>query len=267
MPQEGVGAEMKKLGGTMILHNAIKYDYCLEAALESLCSACDHVVVLDCESTDTTPDVLKAMKQRYPHLMIYPHSWAVVSDNKRLSFLTNCARDRLPVDCDWHFNLQADEVLHEDSIRSIRRSIKAAEDGMRDGLIVRRINFWGSFNKQFPDGYSAPPVSNFVCRIARRGRDSVGDAESMQSLRPLKCPDIHLFHYGFVRDPKIMLDKIISMQTWFGFGVDKKAIHQKETTGKFNPADWHDPAKLQDFMGSHPAAAAKWIAERRGFWK
>ena len=47
---------MHELGGTMILHNPFKYDYCVKEALYSLLQVCDQVVVVDAESDDGTAE-------------------------------------------------------------------------------------------------------------------------------------------------------------------------------------------------------------------
>ena len=48
-----------KIGGTMIMHNPLRYDYCVRESLTRLLQVTDHVAVLNCESNDGTDEMLQ----------------------------------------------------------------------------------------------------------------------------------------------------------------------------------------------------------------
>lgn len=257
--------EVMKLGGTMILHNPLKYDYCVREALISLLRVCDEVVVLDCESTDGTHGSLAALKLTYPHLRIFPSAWALADNYERLSILTNNATNKLSSDVNWVLNLQADEVLDDDINQNYLFRLIANADSLGcDGFAMQRVNLWGGFEHHFPDDYPNKPVSNTVVRLVKRGCKSVRDAESFECKKVYKGVEFELkmFHYGFLRKPDIMLKKILDMQEWFGFGQDKKAIEQLNTTGVFDPEAWHPKEKLEEIYFEHPRVMENWIQER-----
>lgn len=257
---------MKELGGTLICHNALQYDYCIEASLESLAFLCDEVIVLDCESTDGTYDLVKKMQKTYHNIRVFKNKWEVAPNYERLAILTNIARDKL--DSGWHFNLQADEVVHEKSIPIIRKAIDGKSSFGGKSFSARRLNFWGDDRHYFKPTHKNPPVSPEVIRLASPVCNAVRDAESLSALNLSRnlVESIQIFHYGFIRDRVIMLDKIIDMQQWFGFGVDKRVVGQKELIGVFNPWEFVSKADLAVFNGDHPKFAKKWLDERRGQW-
>lgn len=257
-----------KLGGTMILHNAVRFDYCVKEALTSLCRACDEVVVLECESTDETPALLESMIADHPNLRVIKNEWAVRADKHRLSVLTNIATEALSKDVEWLFNLQADEVIADNVDKSIiLDAIRVAVSRNSKAVQIRRINLWGDFDHHFSDNYPNKPVSNHVVRIVHRSCKSVGDAESFSGRAYLGAREkIIIVHYGFLRDPVMMIDKTKSMQGWFGFGIDKKMLEQEKTLGRFNPEAWHQKVNLAKRTVSHPEAMAEWISEREGYY-
>jgi glycosyltransferase involved in cell wall biosynthesis len=255
---------MVKLGGTIICYNAIKYDYCIKESIDCLVELCDEVVVLECNSEDGTPKLLKKLYGKNKNVTIIKADWDCATGFEKLSILTNEAKEYL--DTEWYVNLQADEIIHEDSFKTIRRAI---ESGMGQTYECSRLNFWGGFNLVFPVNYPNAPCSSKIIRIGRTFIDSLTDAESLESrgLCSTFSNQIKFFHYGFVRDKVISLDKIIDMTGWFGFGADQRVIDQKEKYGEFKPFEFHPRNKLVAYKGSHPKFIQDWMQKRVNQWQ
>src|SRR5208282_5743966 len=112
---------MPSLGGSIFVRNAIKYDYCVEASILSILPVCDPVVVLDCQSDDGTTELLRDLASKHPQIQLTENVlWECAPNYQRLSMLANQAIAKL--NTDWHFMIQADEVLHENSIPYIRQA-------------------------------------------------------------------------------------------------------------------------------------------------
>ena len=149
----------------------------------------------------------------------------------------------------------------------LEETIRAAKMNKCDGISVDRINLWGDFDHFIPDRYPNKPVSNMVIRLTRTYCKSVDDGESFRVQKTYNARyAIRMIHYGFVRNPFKMVDKMFSMQSWFGYGIDKKIIEQKECSGRFEPEAWHKIKDLQEFTGKHPAIMSDWIEQRREFY-
>src|SRR5258706_11407300 len=133
----------KTLGGSLFVRNAVKFGYCVTEALESLYALCDQVSILECGSEDGTQDVIRSWvsSKKDPAKRIvatYEHVWEVGKNYDRLAILADAARAQLSTD--WHFMLQADEVLHESAIPVIRSLIERPANG----YFCRRLNLFRS---------------------------------------------------------------------------------------------------------------------------
>lgn len=257
------------IGGSAFTHNAVEFDYCISEAIASLCAFCDEVVVLDAQSTDTTVDVLNECAQRHNNLrVITGANWQCASNYDRLAILANEAKAYLKTD--WHFMLQADEVVHEASIPQIRRAVTVP--GKR-AQMVRRINLFGDMNHYL--GFDLPqdkkPCSDIVLRLATTDHCACGDAESLAA-DPVHVDNdfvdkINIFHYGMVRRDLNFIEKIISMQSWFfgeGSQPDQRAVDLKNEGAKhFDWKRFKERGDLRRLEIEHPIYSRQWAEERQ----
>ena len=255
----------KTLGGSLFAHNAVRFDYCLEEAIHSLAALCDEVVLLEAESDDGTVDVMQRVAGEYPHVTVYDHGlWECAPDKDRLNILANQAKDLLKTD--WHFMLQADEVIHEKSFPAIR---DAMASGKAKSYRVRRFNLYRDCQSMvrldLPNGRK--PCSDEPVRLALPSLNAGGDAESIVGGE--NCPDftdrINVFHYGFVRRGDLILDKVIDMQGWFfgpGGQPDRRVVEMKAKGEQFQ----YDRIMTDDLLCpvpmAHPVFSVGWATER-----
>lgn len=255
------------LGGSLFVHDAIRLDYCVEAAIESLVPLCDRVVAMDCQSTDGTLDLLHAIADRHPNVQVVPNSpWEVADHYIRLAMLANAAREQLKTR--WHFMIQADEVLHECSYGAIREMVAADGHG-KLAFRVRRFNLWGT-----PDHYVRldslhKPCSDEPTRLGRQDVPAIGDGESLIENRGAArelIEHVTLFHYGFVRHGHVLIDKVIEMESWFHgpHGTpDARVVAMREAGTGFAPAEIIPEQDLLPIPIAHPKAAEAWLASHR----
>lgn len=256
------------LGGSMFIHNAIQFDYCVAEALDSLCALCDEVVVVDAQSTDGTLDLLIETQKKQRNLrVIQGAKWECHEKFDRLRILADIARSNLKTD--WHFMLQADEVIHENSFPWIRRAIKHPTN---TSYMVRRMNLWGDCNHYLR--YDLPqehkPVSDEIIRLATTNHPAYGDAETLQCdprFMGREVDRIIIFHYGFVRRDANMIDKTLSMQSWFwgpNSQPDKRVIEMaKKDEKRFEWEVMKTKEMLAPIPLSHPKFAKAWVDERQ----
>lgn len=256
------------LGGSMFIRNAIQFDYCVCEALASLCSLCDQVVIVDASSTDGTLEMLQEFQKSRNNLKIVSgENWECHEKYDRLRILADIAKSHLKTK--WHFMLQADEVVHESSFKSIRKAIKSDK---YDSYTVRRMNLFGDLNHylKYDIPHEHKPVSDTVVRLAKIGYNAYGDAESLQT-DPASCgnsytDEILIMHYGFVRRDKNNLDKTISMQSWFwgeGSQPDSRVVEMAKKGTRY---EW-ELLKSRDLLSKiyveHPKFVKKWAEERQ----
>lgn len=252
---------MKTLGGTTIVRNAISQDYCILEAIDSLSDACDKVLVGDCYSDDGTLPLLLSNQNagRWPNVRIVAGlDWNCVQGKERLSILSTEIFRML--DTEWNLYIQADEVLHEDSIPYIRSAIEMENEAYH----VRRYNLWGSpITMVRLDLEGRKPVSDIVCRLAKAHYPSYGDAESINAPGvPDLIEKIRIFHMGFVRDKWKHVDKIIQMQRdVFCMGPDPRCVAMKKEGRPFDPWEFFSPSDLEP-APSLPKYVKEWASIR-----
>lgn len=260
---------MHKLGGSLFIHNGLKYDFCLKESIESLIELCDEVVVLDAESDDGTLDFLQTLEKSNPKLKVYDHGkWECAEHYDRLPILANQAKELL--NSEWHFMLQADEVIHEDSFPYIHRAISFSEKNDIVSVYCHRVNMFKTFNHYISFDSPSKPCGDKLIRLAKTEMNAFGDAESLERGAKFDSsflPYILIFHYGFIRKPKEGLCKAIDMQSWFGYGVDKRLLKMQEEDGIYKPNEFLGEMKLDEIVWEHPKIAQKWVNERRHFYE
>lgn len=250
---------MKKptLGGSLFVRNGIQYDYCFMEAVRCLQSFCDEVVVLDAGSDDGTFQELKKLKDKNTTLVhVGKSEWDKQKGREKLAYFTNLAAAFIT--SDYHFNLQADEVVHQDSFEAIREAITTGDEA----FMVSRINLWGSPYKQLCVPQERKPCSTEVIRLAKPCYVSVDDAENIAApISHYKWLDkIRIYHFGFVRNKHVMKDKIINMQQ----GVFQMVDHDPKLHGMevFDWRAWFGEDDLQPIKEDLPVFVQQWSKER-----
>jgi glycosyltransferase involved in cell wall biosynthesis len=249
---------LKTIGGSIFVRNAVEWDYCIKEAVLSLVPFCDEVIVGDAQSTDGTLDILKEIARNHANVRVLENlPWECAKDNARLSILANMVKNELKTD--WHFMLQADEVVHESSIPSIWAFVEAVND---KGAFVRRWNLWDNFDQYVDLNSKYRPVGDRIIRLGELKYDAVGDAEGLGIPRWEDMTSrIFIFHYGFMRNN--LINKVLDTLTWFfeGGGPDPRYVEMKKE-GKFK-SDMIPKSELVDLPMPHPAVMTEWIAARR----
>ena len=244
------------LSGFTLVRNAVKLDFPIIPAIHSLLEVCDEVVVNVGESEDETRDVVAGVKD--PRVRILDTKWDFTKKNLMLSIETQRAMDACRGS--WGIYIQADEVLHERGARLLQE--KTAEwdrDEQVEGLLVNYLHFYGGFdtiatNRRW---------YRREVRCIRLGKD-IHPYQGAQGFRVgpgyrrirARVTDAEMFHYGWARPAKAIQQKLEISKTIYPWGRDRIVKDQARGYLEWIPL-------LRPFAGSHPAAAADWIAPRR----
>lgn len=253
---------MDKLCGTLFVYNGNKFDYCFKEAIVCLFQFCDHVVITAGGEDGTFEDVIEIC-EKYPDMAnvikITNEEWEAQKGKEKLNYFTNIAieyADR--VGFQYQFNLQADEIVHENSYKAIRAAVLSGSEG----YMCRRVNLWASPYMQLNVPHNRLPCSNYVIRLAKSRYRSYDDAESLavNNVNTDMADIIRMYHMGFVRKREVMKSKIINMQEGV-FGVDHDPKLDQEEL--FNPDLWFDPQNdLKPIDEPLPEIIKDWAKER-----
>jgi glycosyltransferase involved in cell wall biosynthesis len=246
-----------KLSGYIPVRNAMRLDYCLKEAINSLLPVCDEVVVCDSESDDGTWEMLMAWEEYEPRLKLFVWPWPNPVNCKQwfVEWLNYC---RKSCRYDMQLQLDADEVLHEDGYEEIIRACEA-----RECRWIKRLNFWGDTRYLAPSGY--------VCGddLARLGPTELympsdephPEGEPEIRKRATRHPSLKTHHYGFIRRKEAFYEKSKLVHAAFHGAVDSRLTRCQETG-----EDWTQvaapPVPLEPYHGTQPKVAHDWLLER-----
>lgn len=141
--------------------NAVERDYHLLEWIEQHCPLFDEVVIADCGSTDSTPDLLEAMLQKYDNLVVVTK---YIKDDGTPKWYRDIKR--VAVDAatnDGIFLLDCDEFLHEKFINRVKAWGDIWE---KDPHIVGWINYKSFIGNLFTElaGYAYTQQDRLICK-------------------------------------------------------------------------------------------------------
>lgn len=253
----------KSLGATICIRNGIAYDFCFVECIESLLPICDEIIVAYQVGTDDTRDVLDQISSRNPKIKIHTYDQHLNPSHygDYVMDWTNWARERLKTE--YHIQLDADEVLHEDSYGFIWDHMQAAES--REASVrVQRWNFWEDAQHMIPFG---EVCGHEVIRIGPTRLWMPADVphpkgQAMMNMERIDLR-IKIHHYGFLRKPEAFFAKEKFLQTAFTGGYDKQfdALEAKRDWMNKLQASWKT-RPLEKYNGSHPKVIHRWLYDR-----
>lgn len=241
-----------KVAGFTFIKNAIQFDYPVVEAIRSILPLCDEMVVAVGDSSDGTRELIASIPSEKIRIIDTVWDTALQREGAVLADETNKALDAITGNPDWCFYIQGDEVLHEQYLDTVKQGMLQWKDNPEvDGLLFKYKHFYGSFDYV---AASSKWYRNEI-RIIRPGRDiySYRDAQGFrkgndQKLK-VKALDAYIYHYGWVRPPKTMMDKTRNFgYYWGGDNVTEEYI--KLYSGDF---DYSQIDMLEKFAGTHPA--------------
>jgi hypothetical protein len=243
------------ISGFTIVRNAIKLDFPLEASIRSILPVCEELIVNVGRSEDETLDLVRGIQD--PRIRILETEWDLTIKNKVLGDETLRAMRacRHP----WGLYIQADEVLHESGAEILARAVQEHDsDSKVEGLLVRYHHFYGDLD-------TVATNRRWYRREVRAVRlDPTLDIRPYQGAQGFRVGPQHrrirarltgaeMFHYGWARPAKALRSKREISQILYPWSREREA---RKPLLPWFPG-------LQPFRGTHPAAARKWVEDRR----
>jgi len=243
------------LSGFTIVRNAIKLDFSIVAAIQSVLEVCDEVVVNVGKSEDDTRDLVASVKD--PRVRILDTEWDFTKKNIMLSIETQRAMDACRGT--WGIYIQADEVLHERGAHVLKEKVAEWDRDQRvEGLLVKYLHFYGGFEQIA----TSRRWYRREVRCIRLGKD-IRPYQGAQGFRvgpdyrkiQARVTTAEMFHYGWARPAKAIKEKLEISKTIYPWGGNRFDKEQARGFLEWIPL-------LKPFTGTHPVAARDWIAER-----
>lgn len=198
-----------KVCGFTIIRNAIKYDYPVVEAIQSVLPLCDKFIVLIGNSEDETEALIKGIIS--DKIEIHYSVWddTLREGGKVLAVETNKAFDLIDQTFDWAIYIQSDEAIHERYHKAIKQSLLNYKSNDKvNGLLLKYLHFYGSYDYV---GTSRKWYRNEIRIIKndkriRSFRDAQGFRINDRKLNVVPV-EAFVYHYGWVKDPLIQARK------------------------------------------------------------
>jgi hypothetical protein len=244
-----------RISGFSIVRNADVLDFPVEASLRSILPLCDELVVNVGVSEDHTLERVRSIGD--PRIRVLESTWDFSRGEAVLREET--ARAMRACRAPWGLYIQADEVLHEQSLSLLDDAVASADRDPRvEGLVVRYHHIFGdpeteAINRRW---------YRREVRVVRLGaaydvrpyRDAQGFRVGLAMRRVrARLTDAEMFHYGWLRSAAALrsrgtVDRSLYPGRWVP-PVDQAAVLR-----------WFPG--LTPFRGTHPAVAREWVAAR-----
>ncbi len=246
-----------KVSGFTFIRNAVKYDYPIVEAINSILPLCDEVIVNIGNSDDETVQLIQSISS--PKIKIYHSIWdeSLKQGGHVLAAETDKAFTHVAEDADWCIYIQGDEIIHEKYYASIREAMEKYKDDKNvEGLLFKYLHFYGSYDYV---GDSRTWYDHEI-RIIRNDknihsyRDAQGFRKNNQKLK-VKLIDAYIYHYGWVKHPEQQLSKHLNFEKLYDSNKLAEKISKKQT----NAFDYSKIDSLEKFKGTHPLVMKKRI--------
>jgi glycosyltransferase involved in cell wall biosynthesis len=240
------------VSGFTFVRNAIKFDYPIVEAIESILPVCNEVVVAVGNSDDGTLDLIKSILS--DKIRIIETKWddSLREGGRVLAIETNKAFDAINPAANWAFYIQGDECFHENGVEAVKQAmITYKDDTQVDGLLFNYRHFYGSYDFV---GDSRKWYRKEIRVIKnnkriRSFRDAQGFRKDDNTKLHVKPVQAFIHHYGWVKHPKDMMAKQQSFhRMWHDDNWVDKYVPKKESF------DYSGIDSLVKFNGTHPMA-------------
>jgi hypothetical protein len=253
-----------KVCGFTFIRNAEKFDFPIIEAITSVLPVCDHFVVAVGSSDDNTRQTIENIAPEKITIVDTVWDETLKKGGAVYAAETNKAFDAIPEQYDWCFYIQGDEVLHEKYIEPVKQAMLDNLDKKDvEGLLFGFLHFYGTYDYI---GDCRHWYRNEI-RIIRNDkaicsyRDAQGFRKNGEKLK-VAAVNAEIYHYGWVRHPRFMQEKIESVKQFYG-GISENEAVKKVAEQEFNYSGKYDA--LARFEGTHPAVIQKRI--ERLNWK
>ena len=252
-----------KIAGFTIIRNAIKFDYPVVEAINSILSICDKFYVGVGNSEDETRKLIENINS--DKIIIIDTVWddSLRTGGKILSIETNKIFDAIPAEFDWCFYIQSDECVHEDDLPKLKNAMEEFKTNQNvDGLLFEYKHFYGQYNYI---GIGRRWYKHEI-RIIKNNKKirSYKDAQGFRTIEGkklrVKKSNAFIYHYGWVKPPKAQQAKQANFhKMWHNDEWMKSNIPNTEEF------DYSNIDLLDIYKGTHPKIFQDRIAKAN--WK
>lgn len=239
-----------KITGVTIIKNALKNDYPIVEAINSILPVVDEMIVSIDRGEDDTENLIKSIVSDKIKIIYTTWDMSLRKGGQVYAVETDKVLAAVSADTDWIFYIQADEVIHEKYHAVILEAAKKYRSINKvEGLLFKYLHFYASYDYVG----DSRKWYNYEVRMIKNDKriSSYKDAQGFRiGSKKLNVAliDAEVYHYGWVKSPQQMKLKQKNVVRYYHSDDEKLKDY-------FNSADFYDFNSfdsLQKFKGTHP---------------
>jgi hypothetical protein len=241
-----------KITGVTIIRHAVKNDYPIVEAIQSILPMVDEMIVSIDRGEDETEALIKTIQSDKLRIVYSEWDMNLREGGKVYAVETNKAISHVSADTDWIFYIQADEVIHEKYHAAIIDAAKKyCNNDKVQGLLFKYLHFYATYDYVG----DSRKWYNYEVRMIKNDRriSSYKDAQGFRignKKLDVVLIDAEVYHYGWVKNPQQMKVKQKDTDRYYLDHIGE------ETARPVNSTDIYDFDKnydsLRKFTGTHP---------------
>ena len=243
-----------KVSGFTFIRNGTVLGYPFIESINSILPICDEFIIAVGPSEDDTLARLRNINSK--KIKIIQTQWNENMKDRGFVYAQQKMIAQFNCSGDWAFYLEGDEVIHEDDLITIKKSMQKSLNNFRiEALVFDYYHFFGS-----KDWLATSPAwYRNEARIIRNNlRVWSPDALyfiNMEKNKKGRYPNaalvnVPIYHYGHVRSVSSMNDKLRRVGKYWHKKLPDFTAYQI------------DPKALKPFLGEHPIIMKKWLKEK-----
>lgn len=245
-----------KVSGFTFIRNAVKNDYPIVEAIQSILPICDEFVVACGNSEDNTLELIRGIGSDKIRIVETVWDDSLREGGRTFALETDKAFEAISPDTDWAFYIQGDECIHENYLPLIQEQMKNQLNNPKvEGLLLKYLHFYGSYDfiassrRWYRNEIRVLKYDKGITSY----RDAQGFRKDGRKIR-VKPIDAYVYHYGWVKPPQGLGSKVRNFNQFY---------HDDAWIAEKLPAnlefDYGNADRLVKFDGTHPEVMKKRI--------
>lgn len=249
-----------KITGVTIIRHAVKNDYPIVEAIQSILPIVDEMIVSIDKGEDATEELIKTIVSNKLKIVYSEWDMSLRKGGKVYADETDKALAHVSADTDWIFYIQADEIIHEKYHETILAAAKKYDKIDKvQGLLFKYLHFYATYDYVGDSrkwyNYEVRMIKNDKRITAYK--DAQGFRIGKTKLNVVAI-DAEVYHYGWVKSPQQMKAKHKDVIKYY-HGDDESI---KDFLLSPDLYDFNEFDALRKFTGTHPKVMKDRIAAK-----
>ncbi|MHC4339931.1 MAG: glycosyltransferase family protein [Planctomycetota bacterium] len=251
-----------KISAFTFVKNGCEFGYPFELSIRSILPICDEFIVNVGASQDETLERIRAIDS--PKITITQSAWNEKLHVRGFTYAQQKMIAQYKCTGDWHFYLEADEVVHEDDLPKICEAMERYEGDPRvEALVFDYYHFYGNINTYLwsPAWYRRAPriIRGSIRSYAPDGLywlvlDKSNRVSRLPRAALVGAP---IYHYGWTRTEQQMQARKAASATYWGKTPRQNVVRYGDIDSRI----------LRRFEGTHPRGIEEFFPKEEGLFE